>query len=98
MLFHMTYNGLMFFSTQWTELATDTITKSSAVRWVLTEIAPGQAGYSGPVVLVCTLLVGCLLYWLGRLPYEQTEEERLQQLRARQQQPDDVTGDPTSGS
>ena len=98
MLFHMTYNGLMFFSTQWNELTTDTLTKSSVLQWVLTEIAPGQTGYSLPVVLVCTLLVGLLLYWLGRLPYEQTEEERLQQLRARQQQSNDVTGEATSGS
>jgi sodium transport system permease protein len=98
MLFHMTYNGLMFFSTQWTELAGDTITKSSAVRWVLTEIAPGQAGYNRPLVIVCTLLVGCLLYWLQRLPYEQTKEERLQELRARQQQPEDATRDTASGS
>jgi sodium transport system permease protein len=98
MLFHMTYNGLMFFSTQWTELAGDAVSKSPILRWVLTEAEPGQVSYSRPVVIVCALLAGCLLYWLGRLPYKQTEEERLQELRARQQRPDDVAVDATSGN
>jgi sodium transport system permease protein len=85
MLFHLTYNSLMLLSTQWGEFLGTAPQRIPALRWLLTEVAPGQFIYSPPTVILSALLSATVLFWIGRLPYQRTEEERIQELRDRQQ-------------
>jgi hypothetical protein len=80
MLFHMTYNGLMFATQLWP----GTLEQHPSLTPFVHEPAPGQILYSWPVMLVCAVVASVLLKWLHRLPYQATREEQITDARARQ--------------
>jgi sodium transport system permease protein len=84
MLFHLTYNSLMLLSSRWAEWLPSTAERPAVLRWVFHEVAPGQFLYGPVVVVVCSIFAGGVFLWLHRLPYQRTEEERIQELRDRQ--------------
>jgi sodium transport system permease protein len=79
-LFHLSYNGLMFGSAKLTEISRDW------PQWAVPfyEPSPGEIVYRWPVVAVCGLLSLLPLWWLHRLPYQATREEQINEARARQ--------------
>jgi sodium transport system permease protein len=81
-LFHATYNGLMFGAALLHEVAKDW------PQWAAPfyEPSPGEIVYNWPVVAVCGLLSIAPLVWLHRLPYQATREEQISEARARQPQ------------
>ena len=79
-LFHMTYNSLMFTTLKLPELA-DRFPQLSAL---IHQPTPDQIVYNWPVVAVCSLAALVPLAWFQRLPYLATKEERLSEARARQ--------------
>ncbi len=80
MLFHATYNGLMFATQLWPQL----VQQRPGLAALVQEPAPGQILYNWPVVAVCAAGAMVLLLWLHRLPYQATREEQLSDARARQ--------------
>jgi sodium transport system permease protein len=71
MLFHVTYNALMFSGqTIMTKLAP--------------QQAPGELHYGWPLVAIAAGGAVVLLMWLHRLPYQATREEQIGEARARQ--------------
>jgi sodium transport system permease protein len=80
MLFHVTYNALMFATPLWSQLARD----RPALRTLFHETAPGQILFNWPVVLACAAATIVPLLWLRRLPYQATREEQITDARARQ--------------
>ncbi len=79
-LFHLTYNGLMFATLKLSEIARDWPTWAVPFH----QPAPGVIVYNWPVVVVCALGSLILLRWLHRLPYQATREEQISEARARQ--------------
>jgi sodium transport system permease protein len=81
MLFHLSYNGLMFGSVKLTEISRDW------PQWAVPfyEPSPGEIVYRWPVVAVFGLASLLPLWWLHRLPYQATREEQINEARARQQ-------------
>jgi sodium transport system permease protein len=81
MLFHLSYNGLMFGSVKLTEISRDW------PQWAAPfyEPSPGEIVYRWPVVVVCAMASLLPLWWLHRLPYQATREEQINAARARQQ-------------
>ncbi len=79
-LFHMTYNGLMFASLKLPDLA------QRWPEWAVPfhQPAPGEIVYHWPVVAGCGLAAIAAFWWLYRLPYQATREEQLSDARARQ--------------
>ncbi len=79
-LFHLTYNGLMFATVKLSDVARDW------PAWVVPfhQPAPDVIVYNWPVVVVCGLGSFMLLRWLHRLPYQATREEQISEARARQ--------------
>jgi len=79
-LFHLTYNALMF--------ATPTLPQLAQQRPLLAklfhEAAPGQVLYNWPVVAICAAAAVVPFVWLHRLPYQATREEQISDARARQ--------------
>lgn len=82
MLFHFTYNSLMFGTAQLAE-ATD---RWPALKSLVDQQAPGELMYRWPVVVVGAALAAGLLAWFHRLPHRVTEEEHLSDMRAQQTQ------------
>jgi sodium transport system permease protein len=80
MLFHLTYNGLMFSTLLLPGLA------ESQPAWsrLLVQPSPGVIIYNWLVVAMCGLLSLAPLYWLHRLPYQATKEEQISEARSRQ--------------
>jgi sodium transport system permease protein len=83
MLFHLTYNGLMFGTAWLMDVSQDW--PSWAVPFH--QPAPGTVVYNWPVVVVCGLAALVPLVWLHRLPYLATREEQINEARARQTHP-----------
>jgi sodium transport system permease protein len=82
-LFHLTYNALMF-----TTLKLPTLVERKPELAVLfQQPAADQFLYSWPVVAVCGLAAIVPLVWLHRLPYQATKEEQISDARARQPHP-----------
>jgi sodium transport system permease protein len=79
-LFHLTYNSLMFSTLKLPELAD----RFPQLRGLFHQPTPDQIVYHWPVVLVCSLAAIVPLAWFQRLPYQATKEERLTEARARQ--------------
>jgi sodium transport system permease protein len=80
MLFHLTYNALMFTTVKMPQLA-------EMLPWwskLYEQPQPGVIVYNWPVVAVCALLSVGPLVWLHRLPYQATREEQISEARARQ--------------
>ena len=80
MLFHITYNGLMFATQLWPPL----VQQRPGLAALVQEPAPGQILYTWPVVVVCAAGAMVLLMWLHRLPYQATREEQISDARSRQ--------------
>jgi sodium transport system permease protein len=80
MLFHITYNGLMFSTALWPELAKQRPGWSAFIH----ETAPGQILYNWPVLAICAAAAAVPLVWLHRLPYQATREEQIYDARSRQ--------------
>jgi sodium transport system permease protein len=79
-LFHLSYNGLIF-ATAWLIDATQ---GSPGWAKVYHQPSPGEIVYNWPVVVVGGLGSLVLLRWLHRLPYQATREEQISEARARQ--------------
>ncbi|HEX5470924.1 MAG TPA: ABC transporter permease subunit/CPBP intramembrane protease, partial [Lacipirellulaceae bacterium] len=73
MLFHATYNGLMF----GTQLLPKLAEKHPGMSVLYHQSAPGQILYNWPVVVVCSAAAIAAFVWLHRLPYQATREEQL---------------------
>ncbi len=72
MLFHVTYNSLMF---AWPSIMTKLAPQQE----------PGELHFSWPVLVLTAGGAVLLLLWLHRLPYLATREEQIGDARARQQ-------------
>jgi sodium transport system permease protein len=81
-LFHLTYNAVMFGTVQLAEL-TD---RWPALKPLVHQEATGEVLYRWPVVVIAGVLAAGLLAWLHRLPHRVTQEEYLSDVRARQSQ------------
>jgi sodium transport system permease protein len=79
-LFHLTYNSLMFTTLKLPELV-DSYPQLAAL---IHQPTPDQAVYQWPVVVACSLAALIPLIWFQRLPFQATKEERLNEARARQ--------------
>jgi sodium transport system permease protein len=79
-LFHLTYNGLMFATAKLFEMSQE----QPGWSLPLEQPAPGVVVYSWPVVAICSLVSLALFAWLHRLPYQATREEEINEARARQ--------------
>lgn len=82
MLFHMTYNGLMFATQYWPSL----IERQPALAKLFREPGSNQLLYSWPVIVAGLAGATLLLLWLRRLPYQATREEQISDARSRQAQ------------
>ncbi len=71
MLFHMTYNGLMF--------AGPTILSK-----LVSQPNSGELHYPWPMLAIAGAAALLLLFWFHRLPYQATPEEQIGEARARQ--------------
>jgi sodium transport system permease protein len=80
MLFHATYNGLIFATQFWPGLAQ----QRPAIGKLFYETAPGEIVFNWPVTLLCLVAAMVPLLWLRRLPYQATREEQISDARARQ--------------
>jgi sodium transport system permease protein len=90
-LFHLTYNALMFASLGWlVEWTRDW------PAWIVPfhQPSPMEIVYKWPVVVVCALAALLPLAWLHRLPYQATREEQINEARARQPHPSLAAGVP----
>ncbi len=83
MLFHMTYNGLTLGAAQLAQSATETGDWSTLGYLMRTE-PNGEVLYHWPVLVVAAVLAAGVLAWLHRLPHRVTQEELLDEARARQ--------------
>jgi sodium transport system permease protein len=81
MLFHLTYNALMFGAATWLVDAT-----RGWPSWAIPfdQPSPSELVYKWPVVAVCGLVALVPLLWFHRLPYQATREEQINEARARQ--------------
>jgi sodium transport system permease protein len=79
-LFHATYNGLMFATAWLSDVSRDWPEWAVPFR----QLAPGELVYRWPVVIVGGAAALLLLRWLHRLPYQATREEQINEARARQ--------------
>jgi sodium transport system permease protein len=80
-LFHMTYNAVMF---SMAELAT--LYQSRPGLSGLVTQSSGEVLYIWPVTAICAVAAAVLLWWLHRLPYQATREEEISEARALQGQ------------
>jgi sodium transport system permease protein len=81
-LFHVTYNAVMFSMAQLAEL----FRSRPVLENLITQSSPDQIQYVWPVTLVCSLAAAVLLWWLQRLPYQHSLEEQISEARAMQAQ------------
>ena len=80
-LFHVTYNGIMFTTALLPSLAQ----RSPAFGMLFHEKGPDQILYNWPVLAICGAAAIVPFVWLHRLPYQATREEQIGDARARQQ-------------
>jgi len=90
-LFHLTYNALMFASLGW---LVDATRDWPAWLMPLHQPSPTEIVYKWPVVVVCAIAALAPLAWLHRLPYQATREEQINEARARQPHPSLATSVP----
>jgi sodium transport system permease protein len=79
-LFHLTYNSLMFTTLKLPEFAEH----YPRLVTLFHQPTADQIVYNWPIVAACTLLAVVPLAWFHRLPYQATKEERITEARARQ--------------
>lgn len=79
-LFHFTYNSMMFGAAKMMEVT------QHWPEWAIPyrETSPGVVVYHWSVVVVCGLAALVVLRWFHRLPYQATREEQISEARARQ--------------
>jgi sodium transport system permease protein len=77
MAFHCTHNALLLALGQ---LKTETIEANPWLGWLI-EAGEKDASYRWPVLVVCGLVAAAILWWFKSLPYQLTDEERLQEER-----------------
>jgi sodium transport system permease protein len=80
MLFHVTYNSMMFAAVNLPTLAES----RPGLRMLFESSHPGEIVYRTPVVLIGFAAALVPLWWLHQLPYQATKEERISDARARQ--------------
>ena len=85
-LYHATHNGLAYLSSQ---LKFDAATYQSSPLLQMLYRASDESGnaiylFRWPWVLLAAMITGYLLLWLKQLPYQRTEEERVQEAIERQ--------------
>jgi sodium transport system permease protein len=81
-LFHLTYNALMFASLQLPDVAA----RWPAIAKLVQQPEGGHILYEWPIVVACGLAAVIAIRWLNRLPYLATQEEQLSDVRSRQAQ------------
>lgn len=79
-LFHFTYNGLMFGSAWLADVSRNWPEWAVPFRSFSAE----EVVYRWPIIVVGGVAAGLLLLWLRRLPYQATQEEQINEARARQ--------------
>jgi sodium transport system permease protein len=79
-LFHLTYNALMFSVLNLPALAE----RRPEIANFFHYGAPGEILYNWPIVAACSLAAIIVLGWFARLPYRATREEEISAARARQ--------------
>jgi sodium transport system permease protein len=80
MLFHLTYNGLMFGTAWLVDVSRDWPSWAAPFH----QPSPDAIVYHWPVVAICALGALVPLVWLHRLPYQATREEQIHEARSRQ--------------
>jgi sodium transport system permease protein len=82
--FHLTHNSL---TVMLSRMADDTQTLASWTQWLLRRTGEGglDVSYSTPVVVVSVIGSVLLLRWFHRLPFERSDEERLEERIAARQ-------------
>jgi sodium transport system permease protein len=80
-IFHAIYNGLALTISDAAEQAGDRFSESP-LAWFMNE--NGIFFFQPWVLVVSTLGMAAVLWWLHRLPYQHTKEEKLQEARDRQ--------------
>jgi sodium transport system permease protein len=79
-LFHITYNSVMFASIHLPEVAQS----RPAFNLLFHQPSPHEIVYNWPVVMLCAAAALVPLVWLHQLPYQATREEQISDARARQ--------------
>jgi sodium transport system permease protein len=79
-LFHITYNGIMFASIHLPELAES----RPGFGLLFHQPSPHEIVYNWPVVALCAAAALVPLVWLHQMPYQATREEQISDARARQ--------------
>jgi sodium transport system permease protein len=79
-LFHLTYNAMMFGAMNLPGLAEE----RPGLRMLFDTSQPGQFVYNWPVVAICFAAALVPLFWLYQLPYQASKEESISDARARQ--------------
>ena len=80
MLFHVTYNGVMFATQLWPQL----LNRQPEFTRLVYKTSTSEVLYRWPVIAVCAAGATVLILWLRRLPYQSTREEQISDARARQ--------------
>jgi hypothetical protein len=77
-VFHLTHNGL---TVMLGRVAADSETGAAWTDWLFRRSGQGELdfSYTTPVVVVSLVLSLILLRWFHRLPFERSEEERLEE-------------------
>jgi sodium transport system permease protein len=81
-LFHVTYNSVMFATAQlpaWSEV-------QPVLKKLFEQPSTDQILYAWPITLICGMAAAVLLGWFRRLPYQASREERISDARSRQAQ------------
>lgn len=79
-LFHLTFNALMFSTLHLPGL----VERNPQLAFLIRRPEQDQILYAGPLVVVCALAAIGLLTWFRRLPFQATTEELRSDARARQ--------------
>ncbi|MCC7476282.1 MAG: CPBP family intramembrane metalloprotease, partial [Pirellulales bacterium] len=82
MLFHMTYNGLMFATQLWPSI----IQTRPSLAVLVNDTSSGRLLYDWRITGLGAALASVLILWLHRLPYQATREEIIGRARAKQTQ------------
>jgi sodium transport system permease protein len=94
-LFHFTNNALVVLLSR---IDSTTLRSVPALAWLLRETEDGGMDFRWPVFVVSAVVSVGLLFWFRRLPYNQYEEERLQEAIEHQTASSGIPSATTSAS